>query len=359
VNELGIVNYETIKNCKYYSSDMKVIDCKYIKYEEKEKRYIWKLPKNALLIFDEVHKCKNINTYNADLLLATYNTNIKLLMLSATITDKPENFKIFGYILQFYKQLKFGRKWLLSNDMTSINKQIYPKKGSRMKISDLGDTFPDNQISSDCYTIQEPEKIQECYKKINIALTEHNTVNQDTSNKLTNLLRARQEIELLKIPILVELTNNYRENNLSVVIFINFNKTLQILSQELKTNCIIHGNQTLKEREININNFMTNKERIIICNIESGGQSISLHDIEGGYQRVSLICPSFSSITLLQALGRIHRANSKSPAIQRIIFCANTVEESICNNIKNKIKCLSELNDSDLEKHILSEMIWK
>jgi superfamily II DNA or RNA helicase len=280
-------------------------------------------------------------------------------MLSATITDKPENFKIFGYILQFYKQLRFARKWLTSNDMQSINKQIYPKKGSRMKISDLGDTFPDNQISADCYTVQEPWKIQECYKEINKALTAHNNINDNKDNKLVNLLRARQEIELLKIPVLVELTNDYRDNGLSVVIFINFNKTMEILSKELKTKCLIHGTQTIKERETHINNFMTNKERIIICNIESGGQSISLHDTIGNFQRVSLICPSFSSISLLQALGRIHRANSKSPAIQRIVFCADTVEESICNNIRNKIKCLSELNDSDLEKHILFDMKWK
>jgi hypothetical protein len=92
-----------------------------------------------------------------------------------------------------------------------------------------------------------------------------------------------------------------------------------------------------------------NKDNLIICNIKVGGQSISLHD-KYGRPRVSLIVPSFSSIDLLQSLGRIHRAGSKSPALQRIIYCSNTCEEVISRRLNSKIEFLSKINDDDLSR---------
>ena len=46
-----------------------------------------------LFIFDEVHKCKNISTGNAQLLMSLSNIkNTSILMLSATAVDKIKNF---------------------------------------------------------------------------------------------------------------------------------------------------------------------------------------------------------------------------------------------------------------------------
>lgn len=358
IKYLGIVNYETIKNGKYYiwcKGEMKRVTCPYIEFDENKMfRYKWKLPNNSILIFDEVHKCKDKNTYNSNLLQSAINikrTN-KLLMLSATLTDKPKNFKVFGYMLRFYTNMRHANNWIKNTSLISINKQIYPKKGSRMKISELGTLFPKNQISADCYTVgySQAQAIQKNYEIISdvMEILKKKKEN-DFKNPMVALLRARQEIEIMKVPILIDLAKDFRENNLSVVIFVNFNQTLKILTTELKTNCVIHGEQTGRERHKNIDDFMENKEKIIICNIEAGGQSINLHDKLGGHQRVSLICPSFNSISLIQALGRIHRAGSKSSALQRIIFCADTVEESICGVIQQKLNCLNNLNDGDLD----------
>ena len=51
---------------------------------------------------------------------------------------------------------------------------------------------------------------------------------------------------------------------------------------------------------------------------QAGGTGLSLHDVNGEHPRVSLISPSFSAIDLKQALGRIHRAGAKSPAVQKL-----------------------------------------
>ena len=123
---------------------------------------------------------------------------------------------------------------------------------------------------------------------------------------------------------------------------------IEILKDLLDTKCVIHGKQTFEERKKNINRFQKNKERIIVSNICAGGQSINLHDEDGKHPRVSLIIPSYSSTQLIQALGRIHRAGSKSPATQRIIFSSSSVEEHIAKKLKEKVKNLSSLNDTDL-----------
>jgi hypothetical protein len=76
-------------------------------------------------------------------------------------------------------------------------------------------------------------------------------------------------------------------------------------------------------------------------------EGISLHDLYG-IPRVSLISPPWSSTQLIQNIGRISRAGAKTPALQRLIYCAKTCEEVICNRLKEKLKFLSKINDNDL-----------
>ncbi|NBQ65785.1 MAG: hypothetical protein EBT95_09730, partial [Verrucomicrobia bacterium] len=79
------------------------------------------------------------------------------------------------------------------------------------------------------------------------------------------------------------------------------------------------------------------------------GVGVSLHDENGIRPRSSLICPTYSAIDLKQALGRIHRAGAKSKAVQRIIFAADSIEETVMKKVKAKLKNIETLNDGDIE----------
>jgi SNF2 family DNA or RNA helicase len=173
-------------------------------------------------------------------------------------------------------------------------------------------------------------------------------VAKDRGNILVKVLRAQQKIELLKIPTFVELANEYLSQGFNVVIFVNFTQTLNSLSKLLLTKCLIYGEQTDTERQFNIEEFQSDRQRIIICNIKAGGVGISLHDINGQYKRVSLISPCWSAIDLTQALGRIHRAGAKSKALQRIIYCDNTIENNIADKLRIKLGNLQSINNGDL-----------
>jgi superfamily II DNA or RNA helicase len=358
-----IVNYEMFKSGRYHQDIIKVI------YDDKDKIIDYKItsPKKTIFIFDEVHRCCNMLSENGKLLLSVKDSNSKMLLLSATIADFPEKFKIFFYVLNFIDQkeiinkniskikyMKIVDEWINRDKrpMVRIHNMLFPDRSSRMRIDVLGDLFPQNQITATPYTLDKKREmvIQNEYKNLNSLLQSiKDKQEKDNTNIFTQILRSHQRIEILKIPIFVELANDFLSNKYSVVIFVNFTQTLVTLAKMFDTDSIVYGQQTQEKRLKIIDDFQENKTNIIICNIKAGGIGISLHDLYGKHPRVTLISPTWNSIDLVQALGRIHRAGAKTPALQRIIYTANTIEESIADKIKYKLKNINQVNNGDLD----------
>jgi superfamily II DNA or RNA helicase len=359
-----IVNYETLQRGKYYSVSGDRILCPYIDVKGvKGKEYKFIPSKSNIFIFDEVHRCAGKHTYNAQMLLAAKRTKKPILMLSATIADRAQRFMVFFYILNFldpeqhtkYAEYMYRMDQWVNRDakpMVRIHHMLYPDRASRIRIDDLGDKFPETQITATSYYMgkTKSDAIEKEYRLISEEIDSlQDKEKKDKKNFLVKLLRAHQKIELLKVATIVELVNDFLENNYSVVIFVNFTQTLNVLSNMLKTRCIIYGKQTLEVRERNIKEFMNNKQKIIVCNIKAGGVGISLHDKYGGHPRAAILSPTWNSIDLVQALGRVHRAGGKSKSLQRIIYAAKTIEENIARKIKIKLKNLSSVNNGDLD----------
>lgn len=375
VKPIFIVNYETLKLGKYYDKNSDRVICPYVTIQKKNKTNDWKIIwdidslQNVIFIFDEVHKCSNIETENGKMLYYTKKLNKPLLILSATIADMPEKFYLFFYILNFLDPIEVDKKKLTFNDymrfmikwvmrdvkpLLKIHAMLFPSRSARMRISAIKD-FPETQIVAQPYSMGKTKEleIEKQYVEIEKALKElREKGRKDKGNILVRIMRAHQRIELLKVPTMIELTNDFIENNKSVVIFVNFTKTLELLAESLNTKCIIYGQQTKEQRDKNIELFQSDKSRIIICNIKVSS-GISLHDLNGTYPRVSLLSPTWNSIDLVQALGRIHRANAKSVSLQRIIYTSNTIEEKIADKLRTKLKNISEINDGDLDLSII------
>ena len=62
------------------------------------------------------------------------------------------------------------------------------------------------------------------------------------------MLLCRQQIELFKIPTFIKLAKQYYSENKSIVIFVNFTKTLLYLSKELNTECICYGDMNIETK---------------------------------------------------------------------------------------------------------------
>jgi superfamily II DNA or RNA helicase len=341
--------------------------------------------KKYLFVFDEAHKCKNSSTINSKIMLNLATYPVKILLLSATIIDKPLFFIPFGLVLGLYKSIPDGVDWMsktlnkkASNPLLPIHNILFNEYASRMRIDETVNVFKENKILFEGIQMENYYKIEEKYDKINKILESNKKVKANKSNKVVQdydsdfgeqeldqgfdnslgdssdkkngigaIQKIRQEIELLRVDSIYNMTLKYLMDNKSVAIFVNFTKTIEELASRLKTKCIIWGSQTLKERAKSIDDFSSDKSRIIICNISSGGTGVSLNDTNGVYPRVSIISPTWSAQDLIQVLGRIHRAMGKSDCIQHIIFCKGTIEESVGNVIKNKINNIRIFNDGD------------
>lgn len=102
---------------------------------------------------------------------------------------------------------------------------------------------------------------------------------------------------------------------------------------------MIHGQQTLVERDTSIHDFNKDKSNIIICNSRLGGVGIFL------------ISPSWSGLDIIQVLGRTHRDNGKTSVLQKLIFSKDIVKERVCSRINDKINNISILNDRDIDSY--------
>lgn len=350
-----IVNYETLKHGNQYvdnNANNKRVESNIIQKNDETKKYSWNVTKNHILIVDEAHKCKSKTTLNGKMLMAARG-KCKILLLSATIADSPMTFFVYGYVLRFFRTQAQCNAWVthIMNakqiSMTNTNPlhdYLFPKYGSVMHLSDTKSATKKNVIIPNNYTIDSKSA-----KIMNKLLIELDKTELIEINRISIL---RQQIELIKTTTIIELTEKYIESGNHVAIFVNFIETLNVLKTKLKTDCVVHGGLSTDEKQQNINDFQKNKKKIIICTLQSGGQSINLHDTNGKYPRVSIISPSFSSTDLVQSLGRTFRAGTKSHTIQHIVFCANTYEENICENIKKKINFMSDLTDDDLSLKI-------
>lgn len=356
-----VLNYEALKGGKYTD---------YIELKRKENsmitEYHWNLSKDTLIIFDESHRLKGKDTKNAQMAIAARRQAYKVLCCSATNAIDPLELNAVGYILGLHKCgldfYRFAKDYGCikgigglhfpgdNYSLKKLHKDIFVEKGVRLKKDEIPG-FPDSDIIVDPYTIEDKDaaEIDRIYNEMENELSKlEKQSGPKTAVEMTIRLRARQKIELLKVPLIVEMAEDLIADGQSVVIMLNFSDSIKAVAKKLKTNCIVWGENKGDERQNNIDAFQADDERILILNIAAGGVGVSLHDLNGNHPRTALISPNDSAPLMRQAFGRVHRDGAKTKSQQRVLFIANTVEEQVCNNVKVKLTSLDRINDGDL-----------
>jgi len=359
----------------------------YLKFNKKEylnSKFWWEskginilFPKNCLVIIDECHKAKGAKSKNGEMLTALKNSGYKILLVSATAATNVMEMKSFGFVTQLHNGKNFyyfakdngaeqdgfgGLKWSGGNEkskkgMIGIHNQLFniSKCASKMKIEDFGSIFPDNRVIAESFDLgsENSGKLRKVYDTMQDELTKLDARAQNYSQHIfAIIMKARRMSELLKVPTTTEWIKDKIDEGVSPVVFFNFSDSLQAvesrLGDKLKNSITkIVGGQSEKQRNSEIDEFNLDKRRIALVNMNAGSASISLHDLHGNFPRESLICPSWSAIMTLQAIGRIYRANGKSKCVQKFLF-ASEIEERQRAKVASKIKNISELNDGDL-----------
>jgi hypothetical protein len=360
------------------------------------------------VVFDECHRYQGLKSDNADMMMAARRQGILALALSATLANDPLDLKALGYILRLHDgddnptlrnldPLTFW-SWARNNGcgkgkwsalefkgtaekrmetMRKISETIFPDRGVRVRISEIPD-FPETQITAELYA-GDAAKAQALYKAMEKQIASvkdslrgdferalekmpedlrkfalecvagDETRMSEFINPLTNVLRIREELELLKVPVFKELADDAVADGRSVVIFVNFQRTVDALSEVFKTSCVIDGSPDgVKFREINRQRFQDDKERVIIVNAEAGGVGLDLHDVRGQFPREAFHSAGFNAKTVRQATLRVRRNGGLSKSLQRFIFLADTYDEYVYRSLSRKLNNLDSLNDRDL-----------
>lgn len=316
----------------------------------------WMLPKECLIIFDEAHRMCGPSSASGWVLHAAPKP---LMLLSATLADSPVRMRWINSQMGLCPHNKW-MSWCLANGceksfhsdalvyrggpeiMARIHEQVFGERGIRIRIADLGDAFPENTVETMLVPVADGRKIDAGYYE---ALQE---MESEAPSAAVSMLRARQLAEFQKVPALVEMIEDYTEQGSSVVVFVNFRDTLERLFDTFPKASLIFGGQDSTDRQMAIEAFQANETNVCLCMVQAGGVAVSLHDLQGTHPRVSLICPGWSAVELIQALGRIHRNGGKSPCLQKLIFADGTVEQIVQRKVKKKVDNLSALNDGDL-----------
>ncbi|NBR96146.1 MAG: hypothetical protein EBT48_00835 [Verrucomicrobia bacterium] len=342
-----VINYEKLKTGK----------TKLGKWN-KAKSWEWAFSGAKLLIFDEVHRCKGATSVNAKIL--TGSKKYTTLMLSATAAENPLDMRAIGFMLglheyhDFYRwahhmgcrKAPWGRGLAFMGGkkmLREIHQKIFPEVGHRIRIADLGDAFPSNSVFAECYDMGDVDAI---YEKMQEELAELQS-KKKSENPLTIRLRARQEAELMRVPVFVELTEQALAEGNAVVAFFNFRQSLDAYRKLIgEESAQIIGDQTDDERVQNIGAFQENKVKVCACMIQAGGVGLSLHDLHG-VPRISLIAPTYSAIDTKQALGRIHRAGALSPSRQYLLFANGTIETRVATSLRRKLRNIETITDGE------------
>ena len=341
--------------------------------------YIINFPKNSLVILDEVHKCKSGSSKNSDFLIKLKMDGYKTLLLSATTATNPLEMKAFGFATTLHNLVNYrhfitdsgayvGRFGGYQIDlgsqrtveaMANIHNRLFNeyKISSRMTRKMFDKIFPDNHVMAECFDMgTNTDKINRVYQQMEseLAALEESSVNY-SQHHFAIMTKARRMAELLKVPTMVEMIEDWFDEGISPVVFVNFTDTVEAIIKQLSKNrkfdgliAKIVGGQSDKVRQADIEGFQNDTKRIMIANLAAGNAGVSLHDLNGKFPRGSIISPSYSAINLLQALGRIHRAEGKTKCIQKIMFADKTIEVDACKRVQCKLNNLEALNDGDL-----------
>lgn len=367
--EASVINYEMIKtgNTEWGTWVSSIVENS--KGEKKKvETFEWTTLYETLMIWDECHKLKNRDTINSQIAIGARLQGNKMLLLSATAASNPLEMKALGFILNLFplkgywnwaerhgvRKGRFGMEFTGgAYHLQNIHKSIFHHspvvRGVRLKRNDIPG-FPETLIISEALDFDgENSKIQAAYNEMQdeIARLKERSDLDTNACILTEILRARQKIELLKIPTLAEKANDLVAEGMAVPIFLSFKESIRSLAEKLNTDCIIDGEHTGNIREENRLKFQRRDEKIIICSILAG-ESIDLDDQTGECPTDALLCPDFSAQRILQAIGRTHRAKTVSKSIQRFCYAAGTIEERARQRVMEKARNISLLTDGDL-----------
>lgn len=117
------------------------------------------------------------------------------------------------------------------------------------------------------------------------------------------------------------------------------------------------SDRTQRERADDIRAFQEGRKRILIATPEAGGTGISLDDTVGNAPRTIIIMTApFSSVEVVQILGRINRAQTKSRQRAYFLWVDVPIDKRLRDIIASKLRILGAAVQGEVKKVSVEEV---
>jgi len=345
----------------------------------KDKVFMFKLPPDSLIVFDELHRFGAPDSLVAYLLMGAKVSGCRVLGATGTLGETPLKFRAIlslANLVQWNEYWKWvsrhgcyrdhnitGSPWRFTRDkqkateyMGEIHSMLFPKFGVRLRIKDIPE-FPVCDTQVNLYDL--PESLTAQVNEIYSRMRKEVRNPEAAKTMLTQLLRYRQQVQLVKVPLFIELAKELLLEGKSVVAFFDFREPqaafVEGMRETLNETCpMVHGDQTKAARDAEIARFQENKCRVIACITQAGGIGVSIGDEDGLHPRVAIHNMPLDGISASQACGRIHRATNKSKALNVFALLAGSpVEERVYRMLRSKMRQMASVQGDDIMETVL------
>lgn len=324
------------------------------------------------VIFDEVHRCGGERSLSAKSLIGAKRQARNVITLSATAADDPRQMKALGYTLGLHELNgpKGYVPWLLrhgcvpgvfggfdftedGDEQQAVFAKIHQEMAhccARMRKA-LIPGFPKTQISVRMFTddgsaARLTERIQKKHQWLVARSKEIEEGKEEkVASALEEILRLYQQLELRKVPHMVDMARDYGKTS-KVVLFVNYQDSLAEIREALGDRCgFVDGSQLSDpgQRQDFIDRFQRNRLDWMVCNNQAGSEAISLHDPYEQMDRTAIISAPQSGRKIKQIFGRVNR-DGGGFSQQFICGFSGTLEEVNMNRIDQKCSNIDALN---------------
>jgi len=335
--------------------------------KDRDGKFFWTIPPESLVILDEAHRFGGITSQNSWLLAVSKAQKIKMLLLSATLADSPLKLRATGFLFGLHSyNLPSYYSWCKAHGCRKAFMHaglLFPKGPARLahlerihaqlapycvrtRIADIPG-FPECTTQALLFDLQQKytDEINAIYEEMREEIRKP----RPSAPELVLLMRARQRVEMIKVPLLEDLVLEALEEGRSVVVFHNFRDALEDLYERLRgavgVSRIVGGEEGRQEQ---VDAFQADENHVCLAMSQAGGVGLSLHDVRGERPRTALLTPNWDAVVMKQCLGRIWRAGAQSKALQQFVLAANTIEERVHAALQGKLLNLATINGEDL-----------
>lgn len=338
-------------------------------------RYAW-AKEIKRVVFDEAHRCSAMDSLQSKMLSAAVAQGKNPLLITGSVAESPLQLKAIGYAFGLHQNQNFwhwaqqhgcwkapfgGLKFTDNEEraagiMQELHAQIFPEKAIRIRVTDMGDFYKGFLLQCPLIDVPKASEVDKLSSDIVDALDalETRIAERGASEEhpMTKLLRARQRLDLLKLPARMALGDELHEQNHTVLFFENFSECVARLAEKYPDAGVITGDTPKEERDRIMHLVQTDQMRRVILNSAAGGESISLHNVTGRHPRASLLSHQYSAKLFRQIVFRTARSGAADRALVLLPVVAGTVEETIKKRVEKKSLCLDSLNDGDILAHV-------